>query len=886
MHLRGFLIVAVIAAIVQSAHTAARAASDVTRATLPNGLRVILVRDPLAPVVTVMDNYIVGADETPIGFPGMAHAQEHMAFRGCDGITADQTAAIFAQLGGNGDADTQQTVTQYFETVPAQDLGVALHVDAACMRDIVDSEGQWVQERGPIEQEVAQDLSNPLYHFFTRLGADMFAGTPYAHDALGTRPSFNATNGALLKKFFDSWYGPNNAVLVIAGDVEPNATLAMVRSMYGDISPRALPARPAIDLSTVKSDTFSLDSDLPVKFATISYRFPGTSNPDFPAARILTDVLGSQRADLYALGPQGKALNAGFQLVVSYPRASVGLAYAALAPTADGDAANALLRQIISSYVKYGVPSDLVEAAKRQEIASAEFNRTSISGLAAAWSQAVAVEGRSSPDDDVDAIRNVTIADVDRVARTYMQGATVTATLNPKPSGAPTAQSGFGGTETNAVSPTKTVVLPAWAQAALASLSLPLPSAAPYDTTLPNGLRLIVRQETVSPTVSVTGEVRQEPALQVPAGEEGLDSLLGQLFPYGSTTYDRLAFQKQLDDIAASESAGASFSLSVLAQHFDRGMQLLADNELHPALPAAAFPIEQTNLAQALTGQLASPSYKQSRAIDLALLPSGDPALREATPASVAGLTLADAQSYYGAAFRPDMTTIVVIGDVTPEQVRASVSKWFGAWTAQGARPVTDLPPVGANAPSSAVVPDTSRVQDSATMIENIGVVRSDPDYYALQVGNHVLGGGFYATRLYRDLREKAGLVYFVGNQLRVGRTRSTFSIDFACDPQNVSKARGLIVRDVTAMQTKPVTPGELQQAKALLLRQIPLAESSEDDVASGLLARATSGLPLDEPDRAARRYLNIDAAQVQAAFHKWIRIGGFVDVVLGPNPL
>src|SRR5579863_7253672 len=109
MQFRGFLVAAVIVAIVQSAHAAARADSDVTRATLPNGLRVIVVRDPLAPVVTVMDNYIVGADETPIGFPGMAHAQEHMAFRGCDGITADQTAAIFAQLGGNGDADTQQT---------------------------------------------------------------------------------------------------------------------------------------------------------------------------------------------------------------------------------------------------------------------------------------------------------------------------------------------------------------------------------------------------------------------------------------------------------------------------------------------------------------------------------------------------------------------------------------------------------------------------------------------------------------------------------------------------------------------------------------------------------------------------------------------------------
>ncbi len=98
----------------------------VVRATLDNGLRVVIVRDPLAPVVTVEENYLAGGNETPAGFPGMAHAQEHMAFRGCAGVTADQIAAIYAQLGGSGNADTQQNITQYFVTVPAEDLEVAL----------------------------------------------------------------------------------------------------------------------------------------------------------------------------------------------------------------------------------------------------------------------------------------------------------------------------------------------------------------------------------------------------------------------------------------------------------------------------------------------------------------------------------------------------------------------------------------------------------------------------------------------------------------------------------------------------------------------------------------------------------------------------------------
>src|ERR1700730_11345854 len=205
---------------------------EATRATLTNGLRVVIIRDPLAPVVTIEQNYLVGGDDTPTGYPGMAHAQEHMAFRGCSGLTADHIAAIYAQLGGQGNADTQQNITQYFTTVPAADLEIALRVDAACMQDIQDSQEEWAQERGAIEQEVARDLSNPTYKFLTRLNTDMFAGTPYEHDALGTKSSFDATTSDTLKKFHDAWYAPNNAVLVISGDVDPQNALNKVKQLY------------------------------------------------------------------------------------------------------------------------------------------------------------------------------------------------------------------------------------------------------------------------------------------------------------------------------------------------------------------------------------------------------------------------------------------------------------------------------------------------------------------------------------------------------------------------------------------------------------------------------------------------------------------------------
>ncbi len=860
--------------------------TNVVRATLDNGLRVVIVRDPLAPVVTIEENYIAGGDETPAGFPGTAHAQEHMAFRGCAGLSADQIAAIYAQLGGNQNADTQQNITQYFVTVPAQDLEVALRVDSACMQNVQDSDDQWSQERGAIEQEVSRDLSNPTYKLIARLNEDLFAGTPYAHDALGTKPSFDATTGAMLRKFYQDWYAPNNAILVIAGDVDPTAALAKVKQLYGPIKRRAVPAHPAVNLQPVKAESFTLDSNLPYEMVFISVRMPGTDSPDYPAARILADVVSSQRADLYGLVPQGKALGTDFGVAETYPEASVGFALAAIPAGADPAPITAEMKTILAGYASKGVPAALVEASRKGEIAGAEFQRNSITDLASVWSQALAGEGRQSPSDIVDAMKKVTVADVNRVAKTYLSlDHAIIATLKPSASGEPVAGKGFGGAEETTAAPTKPVVLPDWAAASVKSLKVPQAVTHPTDLRLSNGLRLIVQTEKISPTVTVIGAVKNQPDLETPPGKEGADSVLNELFSYGTATRDRLAFQEALDDIAASEAGGANFNLKVLKQYFEKGVELLADNEIHPALPADAFQVVRQQAAQLTAGTLASPGYRTHRALETALLPKGDPSLREATPKSISGLSPDDVKGYYATVFRPDMVTITVIGDITPEEAKPVFEKWFGVWKATGPKPAVTLPAVPVNAPSAVNVPDPSAVQDSVELAEEIGINRFHPDYYALQLGDHVLGGGFYATRLYRDLRQKAGYVYNVDNALSATETRATYSVTYGCDPDNVSKARVLVDQELAAMRSTNVSPAELEQAKALLLRQITLSESSEDAVAGGFVARALTGLPLDEPTRAAQRYYALTADEVRAAFEKWIRSDAFVQVVRGPAP-
>jgi len=861
-------------------------AESPTRATLPNGMRVVIIRNPLAPVATVEANFLVGGDETPDGFPGMAHAQEHMAFRGCTGMTADQTAAIYALLGGENNADTQQNITQYFATVPSADLDVALQAQASCLHGVDDAQSEWDHERGAIEQEVARDLSNPTYKFIDRLNGAMFAGTPYAHDPLGTRQSFDATTGAMLKSFYEKWYSPSNMILVIVGDVDPASTLAKVRQLYADIPRHSLPPHPEVKLQPVKTDTFTIDSNLPYVLGFIAWRMPGTSSPDYAAMQILGDVLASQRADLYGMVPAGKALAAEFGVAETYPKASVGFGLVALPAGQDANPAIAEMRGIIGRYATSGVPADLVDAAKRSEIAQAEFQRNSIPGLADVWSNALAAEGRNSPEEDIDAIRKVTLADVNRVAKQYLLNApTITATLKPVPSGGPVAAKGFGGSEQVTSAPTKPVELPGWAATQLNELKVPSVYLPVSDITLPNGIRLIVRTDTTSPTVSVFGTVKHNGDLQTPPGQEGAGSVLEGLYSYGTQSLDRLAYQKALDDIAANENAGYNFSVKVLKEYFSRGVQLLADNELHPALPEQAFKVTQMQTARFVAGNLQSPGYRTTRALDIALLPKGDPVLRETTPETVSKLTLDDVKQYHDQTVRPDLTTIVVIGDVTPDEAKTVVEKWFGDWKSTGARPDTILPPIPVNQASASNVPDPQRVQDQVTLAEQIDINRFDPDYYPLQLGNHVLGGGFYATRLYHDLRQVAGYVYNVDVSLEASKTRSSYSVNYGCDPPNVSKARALIVRDLDQMRTQDVSDGELKQAKSLLLRQIPLSEASEDALAMGLLRRAEIGLPLEEPIIAAKKYYALTADDVKAAFAKHVQPDRLVQIVRGPAP-
>ena len=859
---------------------------QVTRATLKNGLQVVVVRDPLAPVVTAVLNYRAGSNEQQ--YPGEAHALEHMMFRGTPDISQTQLFEISQLMGGDYNADTQAEMTQYFFQVPAQYLDVALRLEADRAKNLSLTESGWKAESGAIKQEVTQDDSVPVQKLFERtILPSIFKGTPYAKDGLGTLYSFNRQiNSSVLRKFYGTWYHPNNAVYVITGNVDGPTAIKEVQKYFGSIPAGKLPARPKVTLQPLQPATYHVTSDQPYSMIALAYRLPGWKNKDYAAAQILESVLNNQRGDLYGLVASGKALYAGFQDIQSHPYATASAALSIVPVTTNPDQAAADLRAVLKSYDKTGLPADLVAVAKQRAIADAQFQGNSIQGLAFEWCDAVAKEGQQSPQAMLDAMKRVTLADVNRVFRTYINpDKAIVAYAVPKNNGKVSAGASGPAKESNTLTPQKAQPLPAWAQAAFANVKVPAQTVHPVSMTLSNGMRLIVLPEHVTKTVEVQGLVNSNEQMQAPADKQGVADILGGLFPFGTDKYNRIQLRQELDKIAAHVQAGTDFSLQVLAGHFDRGVQLLADEELHPAFPAQAFSIVQAQEVGSLTGEMTSPDHVAQVQFNKALLPASDPEQKFATPESARAVSLADAKAYYQDVYRPDMTDVVVIGDVTPAQAKATFEKYFGAWRAHGPKPNVTLPQVPKNVASSAVVADPSRVQSDVQLAQVFNLRRSDPDWALLQVGNNILGGGGFGSLLMDDVRVKAGYVYGIYSMVRSHKERSVFEIDYACDPDKIVPAEQLALRDLRSLQSGSVSADRLRRSKAMLMSDVPLRMASFGGVGSQLLQYAALGLPLDQATVDARRELAATPASVRAALAKWISPNRFARIVKGPGP-
>jgi zinc protease len=867
---------------------AARDTSEVTKATLPNGLRVVIVRNTIAPVVSTVLTYLVGSRDDPANVPGMAHANEHMMFRGTKDLSTAELGTIATALGGTFNAQTTETRTEYQFTVPSADLDYVLHIESDRMRDILALQSQWQNERGAIEQEVARDETAPGNDFFSDAAAIAFRGTVYEHAGVGTKAAFDRLTGPEIKAFHDKWYAPNNAVLVIAGDVDAAKTLDAVRARFASIPAKTIPPHATTHFAVLRRTELRRATTLAYPLAALGFRMPGIDSPDFLASYVLQGVLDSPRGALHELADQGKALEGDWQALSYFPEGQLSFAIAALAPGDDPDAMVRRLEAIVVNYQQHGVPRELFEATKRRLIASQELSRNSISDLASDWADTIALDGQPSIAREQELIGEVTLDDVDRAAKKYLDvNHVVIGSLTPSASANQAAAPAPAGvTKENPLTNQPPVTkLPDWAEPLVRQISVPASKLAPVTTKLANGITLIVQPETISDSVFVYGAVKTAPELQEPRGKEGVSRVLGEMFAYGTQSLDRIAFQRAQEAIDSELEAGPGFAAQTTSTQFERAVALLAQNELQPRLDQDTLDIARRRAIDERQTELNSSHTLALQQSAEKLLPFNDPELRAPTVAGMQALSLDDVKAYDAQIMRPDVTTIVVVGNVTVDRARAAIEKSFGDWHATGAPPNLDLPPVPRNPPGDVKL-DIPVRQDYVTLEQVLPLGRSSPQYYPLLLGNAILGGGSLGpeqSRLFRDIRQNAGLVYSIDSQFVANGARARFSIEYACAPENAPRIQSLVENELAQLRAQPVGDFELGLMKASMVRREVLSGASVASIGGGFLDDASSGLPLDQGQRDAQHLLATDAKAVQDAFATQILPGNFVRTIEGP---
>jgi zinc protease len=854
----------------------------VVRETLANGLKVVLVPNHLAPVATTVLTYGVGSDDDPM--PGTAHATEHMMFRGTGDVSAGQFADLAARAGAEYDAQTSNTSTLFYFKLPSTYVGLALRLEADRMNGATIAPSAWATERGAIEQEVRADQSVPGWSIGVKVRHAFFGNSPYADGALGTIDSFDKMTATDIQHFYKTWYHANDATLVIAGDIDPAATMAQIHQLFDPIPSVPLPTHKTGSIAPLIAATIAGGvAELPVPVAGLAYRFPSLADPDYAASEVLVAALDSSRGPFMDLVASGQLL--GAQIVASaFPDVGVGELVAIGRPGTQPEQAGKALQGVLDGYRTNGVPNDLIAVAKARLLSSTAYRQASISGVAFAWTRALA-SGQTSPDADQSALAAVTDADVNSVMRRYFDPQRcLTIALQPKLVTSMPKVDPKAGVEDVSYTSDKAYALPSWAGAYFAA-----PLRAPDDSNvavvhLPNGLRLIVRRETLSPTVVVMGSIRSSAQLYEPAGKSGVADLTASLLGWGTTTLGRTQYVAALDAIQANVKLGTGFSVTAQSKDFDAAVGLMADGLLHPSFPQKQFDVFKADQAQSLAAVASLPSTQADIARTDALFPLGDPRRRRATTQSVTSVNLDDVKRWYGLAYRPDLTSIVVVGDVTPAQARAVVAKYFVGWKNVGKTPTFKYPTVKPAKSETVTVTSSASQNSQVTLTQVLTLHRYDREAIALELANTILSGQGTGSMLFRDVRTAKGYVYDIDSSMNIGTSNSTFSVDFSSDPKNVRGAQAAAISVIRRLQSAPLPLAQVQQAKALLLAQRVLPLDSYTGVANDLLEDARANYTSMDANYYWQRLLEVTPIQLQQAMRKYIDTKHFLRVIVAPG--
>ncbi len=837
-----------------------------TQRTLANGLRVVAMPDRSTANVAIEVIYDVGGKNDPAGRSGFAHMFEHLMFKSTRNLVPEQFDRLTEDVGGNNNASTHDDFTEYHEVVPANHLEPLLFAEAERMGSLVVDQKVFDDERHVVEEELRQGEARPYGKLFqVYLPAVSYTVHPYARSPIGSVADLDAATLGDIRAFHATYYRPDNAVLVVAGNFDPVQVDRWVDTYFAPIATpnRVIPRVAAVEPPRTKATSVTVHAaNTPLPAVAISWHIPSARSRDDAALTVLDAVLsGGESSRLYEtmVYRDQLASSAGSNLD-DHRDIGTFVAYAILAggkSVADGEVA---LRREVARLGDAPVTAAELDIAKNRVLTGVIKGRETPLGRALVVAQAIVVEGdAAAADRDVADVVAVTPADIQRVARQYLRDEASTAIRYlPVVTGAkldaPLTVAATVQVAPLAVPTGVPIVTAAAADARVApplpAPLVPVPVPVVREATLPNGLRVAVASRHDVPliaTVLVTGAG----ASTDPAGKGGTAELMATLLTKGTATRTATQIAHEIEALGGSIAAGAGWdgttiSTTVKTDRIAPALAVLADVARHPKFAADEIERARTQAIDdagiAMTDPRAIARMSATKAV-FGNTTYGH--IAGGTAKSLKAVTRANIDDAYRTGASPSGSTLIFTGDIDLETAVALATKAFGDW--RGA-PVS-LPPASAAAAYPAprtIVVDLPGAAQASVVVARPGLARSDPSYYPAIVANTALGGGF-SSRLNREIRVKRGLAYGANSGLDARLGIGSLTAATATKNATALEAAALVAAELKHLATTPVAGTELAVSKAILTGGFGQSVETVAGLAGRLAGLATNRVPLSE---------------------------------------